>query len=108
MRLETVGLRFAEPTLQDSASKLQRRDTQRRRQKRQLRIYVGFIGRRAQGQVLTQVVGWAPASPRCGGLRRTSRAEAHRNAIAVGHSAHRIDQDRMRMIEKPCRILVGQ
>ena len=48
------------------------------------------------------------ASARCGGLRRTSRAVAHQNAVAVWHSAHRTDQDRMRMIEKPCRILVGR
>ena len=54
------------------------------------------------------VVGWAVASPRCGGLRRTSRALAHQNAATVWHSAHRTHQDRMRMFEKPCRILVGR
>ena len=35
------------------------------------------------------VVGWALASPRCGGLRKASRALAHQNAATVWHSAHR-------------------
>ncbi len=33
---------------------------------------------------------------------------ARANAVAVWHGAHRADEDRLRMFEKPCQILLGR